>query len=327
MAEPARAPSRSPRLIFVDGLPGSGKSTTAQRLALHLARLGSPARWYFEHEGDHPIFDDEQVRLARATGPTEPNRIFDRALDHFAVLANRLNQTDPADTVILESTLFQTTVGTQLLMDWPRADIEQHFHRTMELLAPLAPALVYFQPPDSDTALRRTTEKRGAWFPEFVVAHLADTPRGRRTGLADFAGVLAFFREHRVVCDALFAQFPGPKLAVDNSAADWPRHTRAITDFIGLPPMSDPPRPADTSDYVGRYRAATTGDEWVIAADARGLYFDDAALARLWPDAVGGFVIEGLCVTLAFERDPAGRVYRVRASGALPDLAPIWDKL
>jgi hypothetical protein len=324
MADADRASSAPPRLIFVDGLPGSGKSTTAQRLCFHWQRLGRPACWYFEHEQGHPLFDDEQVRLARVTGPTEPNRIFDRALAGCAALVERLRGSD--ETVILESSLFQTTVGTQLLMDVPAAEIAAHFRRSLEILAPLVPALVRFRPAEAAAALRRTAEKRGAWFSEFLVAHLADTPRGRRTGLQDFEGALAFFGEYRAVCDGLFAQFPGPRLTVDNSAGDWPRHTQAITDFLGLPPLADPPPPADAAELTGRYRAET-GDEWHVAADARGLFLDDAAAARLWPQPAGGFAIEGLCVALAFERGASGRVVRVRCTGALPGLAPVWEKV
>lgn len=325
MPEAARALSGLPRLIFVEGLPGSGKSTTAQRLCFHLQRLGRPARWYFEHELGHPVFDDEQVRLARATGRAEPNGILERALAGFAALAAR--PPEAADQpLILEGTLFQTAVGTQLLMDLPPAEIERHFLRGLEILQPLAPALIYFRPPGVAEALQTIAEQRGAWFPEYLVSHLGDTPRGRRLGLRDFAGVIAFFEDYRARCEALLARYPGPHLVVDNRARDWPRHTRAITDFLGLPPLVEPPVPADRLDYVGRYRAAT-GDEWVVAADSRGLYFDDAARSRILPRPGGGFAIESLCVNLDFERDAAGRVGCIRCVGALPGLPARWEKV
>ncbi len=324
MPESVTVPPIRPRLIFVDGLPGSGKSTTAQRLCFHLQRLGRPARWFFEHELGHPVFDDEQVRLARARGPAEPNRIFDRALAGYAALAGR-PPGGAGEPLILESTLFQTTVGTQLLMDLPAGEGERHFFQAVGILRPLEPALICFRPPDVGRALHRIAEKRGSWFAEFLIAHLGDTPRGRRLGLADFAGVLEFFTAYRARCDDLFARFPGPRLAVDNGAGDWPRHLRAITDFLGLPPMADPPAPVGVEDCPGCYRAAT-GDEWIVARDAHGLYFDDATRTRIIPRPGGDFAIEGLCVELAFARDTAGRVRRIRCAGALPGLASSWEK-
>jgi hypothetical protein len=324
MPDAGRAIAAVPRLIFVDGLPGSGKSTTSQRLCFHLQRLGRPARWYFEHEQGHPIFGDDQVRLARATGPTEPNQILERALAGYAVLAARMPY-GAEPTLILESTLFQTSVGTQLLMDLPAAEIERHFLRAMEILSPLSPALIVYRPPDVGTALHRAAEKRGSWFPEFLVAHLGDTPRGRRTRLTDFAGVIAFFEDYRALCDVLFARFAGPRIAVDSSAGDWPRHTRDITDFLGLPPMAEPSAPAAPAELTGHYRAGD--DEWILAADERGLFFDDAARCRIVARPGGGFAIEGMCIELDFERDAAGKVRRIRCAGALSGLAAVWEKV
>jgi thymidylate kinase len=316
--------STLPRLIFIDGLPGSGKTTTAQRLCLHLRALGLPARWYFEHEGGHPIFEDEHVRLARATGESEPNRVLAGALARFAALAERLQTAD--ETVILESTLFQTMVGTQVLMDVPRSEIERHFDAWAARIAPVAPALIYFRPRDVVKALHRAAERRGAWFPEFVTTHVSDTPRGRRTGLKTFEDAMAVFEEHRAICDTLARRFPGRQLQIDNSDGDWPSHERAISDFLGIPPIAEPPAPLQAGDYTGRYRAET-GDEWEIRADARGLFFVFPGSPRLWLTASGAFAGEGACLELTFERDATGVVCRAHCAGDLPKLPRRWEKL
>jgi len=43
------------RLIFVEGFPGAGKSTTAQFLARQLTRHGRLARWVYEEEVPNPF--------------------------------------------------------------------------------------------------------------------------------------------------------------------------------------------------------------------------------------------------------------------------------
>ena len=43
-------------LILIDGVPGSGKSATAQALWLHLRRNDYDATWFFEHQSSHPIY-------------------------------------------------------------------------------------------------------------------------------------------------------------------------------------------------------------------------------------------------------------------------------
>jgi hypothetical protein len=42
-------------LVFVEGFPGSGKSTTAQWLARQWQRTDRACRWLHEHQPDHPV--------------------------------------------------------------------------------------------------------------------------------------------------------------------------------------------------------------------------------------------------------------------------------
>ena len=46
---------RDTRLIFVDGLPGAGKSTTAEYVTRELEQRGIPCRLLREREPDHPL--------------------------------------------------------------------------------------------------------------------------------------------------------------------------------------------------------------------------------------------------------------------------------
>ena len=47
---PAMSAAPWPLLVLVEGMPGSGKSTTAQWIAHELTRPGRPARWVYEAE-------------------------------------------------------------------------------------------------------------------------------------------------------------------------------------------------------------------------------------------------------------------------------------
>src|SRR5438067_10670331 len=42
-------------LVFVEGVPGAGKSTTAQFLARQLTRHGRSARWFYEEQVPNPF--------------------------------------------------------------------------------------------------------------------------------------------------------------------------------------------------------------------------------------------------------------------------------
>ena len=55
-------------LILIDGISGSGKSTTAQRLYLHLLRLGHDVQWFYEHDTAHPILPYHEIEAALDSG-------------------------------------------------------------------------------------------------------------------------------------------------------------------------------------------------------------------------------------------------------------------
>ena len=54
------------KLILIEGLLGSGKSTTAEHLGTFLQQQGIDGRWYLEEDDPHPIpcFD---LKLANLT--------------------------------------------------------------------------------------------------------------------------------------------------------------------------------------------------------------------------------------------------------------------
>ncbi len=311
------------RLIFVDGLPGSGKSTTAQRLSLHLRRQGYPARWSFEHENQHPLFVESAVRALREQQPNAAPALFDRALTGYAMLTDRMSAVPP-ETLLLEGTLFQTAVGSQLLLDHSQADIETFFDRTLKTVAALNPALIHLAPADPVAALHRTAETRGSWFPDFVLQHLRATPLGQRLAITDWSGAVALLTKHRALCDALFERFPGPKIAVDPSIGDWNQINAAITSFLQLPPLIEPPPAADLAQVAGAYRAEGTDDTWEFVVNADGLALAGPPLTRLWARPEGGFEIEGLAIELDFELDATGRGVAVHCAPRINELPLHW---
>jgi hypothetical protein len=315
-----------PRLILCDGLPGSGKTTTTQQLWLHLDSLGHEARWWFEHELNHPVIGFDQARAAQQAGGAEARQIFAQAHAGWAKLAPQLDA--GRGITLLEGTLFQATVGAQLLADLPRAEIVAHFDRTLELISPLEPVLIHLRQENVEAALTATCARRGPWFLAFLQGEFAATARGRRVGRNDPAALLDYFTERRAVSDELFTRFSGRKLAHENSDGDWARQRKAITDFLGLPSMPATARPERAEEFAGRYRAGT-GDEWVVTADSAGLCLTTDSPARLLPCGRDRdrFVIEGLCVELTFQRAANGAIEAIACAGNLPDLPPRWTRV
>jgi hypothetical protein len=311
-------------LILIDGLTGSGKSTTAQRLWLHLVRHGHDAQWFYEHDTAHPIWRwSERFQMAEA-GVLDPSFLDDTVVARWRKLA--AERAGTRAVAILESTFFQTTVGFLLVMNVAARTIVEHVLAVDHIIAGLKPVLIYFRQRDVAQSLRATCDDRRAdHFETDLIKLIGGTPYGKANGLSDFAGLVGFYDHWCEIVELLFTRVGMSKLAIDRSDGDWRSRERQLTDFLSLPEIQEVAARIDQpSRFLGRYRDANSSDEIVVAGNEQGLYFDDARRTRLIPKQGSTFHVEALCIELSFADEGGGRFQRLELRGNLPSLSPVW---
>ena len=308
----ARA-TRVPRLILVDGFAGSGKSTTAQRLWLHLVGQGHQASWCHEHERGHPIFAYEEVEeiLELAPRPFE-----DRILSNWTALAR--DGAGPSIR-ILEGSFFQITVGAMLAMNVSARRIERtllEIERTILQRGPhggrtgeLDPALIYLFHRSTRDGLLAIRHHRGEYWLNGMAAILARSRYGRRHRVRDVDGLIAFYEMQRTIVDAAFAKLAVRRIAIEISRGQWAHYLQRMAAFLNLGRL-DPLTltRAALLRHGGRYRGTTTGRECVVTTDRTSLYLQGPREARevmtpvqrLLPAGAGLFCVESLPIQLRF---------------------------
>jgi hypothetical protein len=314
------------KLILLDGLTGAGKSTTAQRLWLHLERQGHAARWFYEHDTSHPIWPpDEQVRIAEA-GMLDPGFVNDVLPLRWRKLARECG--DGGTITILEGAFFQATVGFLLAMKLTDQAIIEHVMAVDEAIAGLAPALVYFRSRDVARALNAVFEDRQAdRYAADLMKHIARTPYGKDTGLSDVDGLVRFYEGWAALVESLSARVSMGKLVIERDIGDWPSRERQLTEFLGLPAISEMHvRIEQPSRFIGRYRDAKSSDELVVAGNEHGLHLDGSRQTRLIPARDGAFHVAAMCAELSFGDESGGVFQRIDLRGNLPGLSPVWTR-
>jgi hypothetical protein len=303
-------------------MPGSGKSTTSQRLWLHVLRNGCDARWIYEHDTNHPLwrFDEQSAIL-------ESSMIDVSLLDDVVCRWRRLAEGLAGDgqTMILESALFQMPIGFLLTMDVDRRLILEFLLGVERTISGSDPALIYLRRGDVGQALRAICDdRRSDRFETGLIERLARTPYGRAYAVSDFRGLTGFYQRFVDIADELFERFQIPKLAVDPDVG-WAECERSITGFLGLPAMQDPPTAvARPSRYVGRYKDAQSDDELEVAGDVGGLYLADARRTRLFCKSEDRFHVQSIGVELWFEDESEEKFGVLRLVGNLPGLSQVW---
>lgn len=303
-------------LILIEGIIGSGKSTTAQILSMHLQKNGHNAKWYFEHEMPHPIYKYDEIQKALEGAIARPNSIFEKALSNWIDLANSLKDTN--EIIILESTLFQTTAGTMLMLDLTRKEIINYVLKIQEFIKGLNPILINFYQEDVSKALRSVLDKRGADFEEYLIGMMAKTPYGRKNNIKNFDGVVGLFTVYREITDYLFSELKIRKLSIENSNGDWKNFYKQMSGFMSTTMIEYPFTPVDNlSDFVGRYKYDK--DELTVVTDGKRLFLGNIDGIPLIYKEDNVFIFEGMCMEFEFVKGNNGEADKMYSSGNLPD--------
>jgi thymidylate kinase len=315
---------RRTKLILVEGIPGSGKSTAAQRLERHLAAQGIPVRWWYEEERDHPLYlfhDRASLQQVIDTlNAGHHQQIVAAVLRKWRELATTLR--DSERVVLVDSCLFGYLTWTLFPLGVPPAEINAYLAEVAAIIHPLDPCLIYFYQEDVAAALRRFHARRGGATEQEMNAALQN-PYSRRRGLQGFDGLVTYWTDYRCFTDAALATIDIATLAIDTTAGDWATYQRQIRDFLDLPPVDETPLSLDYLErLVGTYRFQGDDErpacQVSLAADGHLLIDGLPAVwprTRLVPIAPNTFAVESLPFTIVFEEAAAAASTTMRVIG------------
>jgi hypothetical protein len=206
---------------------GSGKSTTAERLAAKLIADGAVARAFNEAADDHPVRTRSVDRLlGREAAP--PGAY---AAEQWNALADRCAR--DAGTTIVESTFLQNTVMPHFVDGEPITVVEAVFADIAARLAPAAPFLVYLRPSDVSSAIRRVHAERGEPWSSRNYAFVSACAWARQRGLAGERALVELYREWEPVVDGLLPTIEA--LVVVDPQRDWTTALTEIFDAVRVP--------------------------------------------------------------------------------------------
>lgn len=197
------------KLILIEGLPGSGKSSTTAFLGESLLRNGITCSWFLENDENHPIalLDFALKDLSSKLLP----------LWEAFVRDTRQNQS----ITIIESRLWQNTSLFMYMAEYPIEEIVELQERVNEVLAPLSPILIYLYQPDVNEGLRHLRELRDESSLMRDLEMTSQYSWFQSRGKSGFTGWLEFFSEWIEVAEVLYNQWPHNKCRIENPHDNW----------------------------------------------------------------------------------------------------------
>ena len=237
------------RLIIVEGLPCSGKSSTARFIAHALEQQGKHVCFVDEGTGNHPAdyefhayIDGEIIPLS--TIPTEAlegylsHKIYDGLPWHIEapLMLDKWRQfvreADPDTLYVFNCVLLQNPMcETMMRFNLPEEVSAAHIHAIAEIIAPMDPTVVYLHNDDITDSVRRAAAERPGWLDAVTPYHVGGA-YGKSIGAAGFDGYIACLAERQRREERILHTLPVHAISVDNPQRNWDHAHAALAAWL-----------------------------------------------------------------------------------------------
>lgn len=175
-------------LIIVEGMPGSGKSTTAAMIADALRNVGRTVVCVDEGDPDHP------ADIADYDFPdfeTEREQI-------LAKWREFVSQADRGTVYVFNCIFLQNPMcETMMRFGMPESASRDYIAEIAEIIAPLHLCIIYLDSPDVRASVDAVLAERGQEWLQFVIDYHVNQGYGLQQQLSGYEGYIKCLEERR----------------------------------------------------------------------------------------------------------------------------------
>lgn len=176
-------------LIIVEGLPGSGKSTTAAMIADELNKKGKKVicidEGAQEHPADYAVYDFPDFE-------TERMKIFEKW--------RLFTANSDKDTIYVFNCIFLQNPMCETMMRFGMDEMasQSYISEIAEIIKPLKPVIIYIDQPDVRKTIDRVIDERGNDWLNAVIDYHTSQGYGKENNLCGYEGYIKCLQERKV---------------------------------------------------------------------------------------------------------------------------------
>jgi len=227
------------KLILIEGVPCSGKSTTAQKLKTDISACGIKCNCFLEWAENNPIFIGHVEDLSEIISTTKSRE--QNVLQQWKNFTKRAKKQETVN--VIESRFWQTDAMYLYLSGHSEREIYESNHRVISVLTELNPVLIYLAPSNIEqlhtqiAKIRnkqwRESGKEGSW--EQWGNDVYEQQKWFTNRLLNSKSITRFFKEWTSIADRLYERSPYRKVKIKDPQVDWQQTIDSIRDFLKLP--------------------------------------------------------------------------------------------
>ena len=220
-------------LIIIEGIMGSGKSTTMRFVAKALEDALCPSLAIHERADPHPVRATDELQCwFEPWLESTAEQLAARAVSRWRSFAEEVRL--GAAVPVLDGQLFHGDLTNLFLMEASFDEIAAYCESLTLLVEPLHPFVVYLRQDDVERAVRAVCEERGEAWVKYQVDWKLKGPYAVRRNLIGLEGLIALYQDYRSMTDMLFDRLRLDKMVIENSARDWTRYNQQVLKRLGI---------------------------------------------------------------------------------------------
>ncbi|NOR44806.1 MAG: hypothetical protein GQ534_04400 [Candidatus Delongbacteria bacterium] len=219
------------KLILVDGITGSGKSTTAHYIARQMKKNGIKVKWLHEEERNHPLAEMQKNKGESDEDHTK--RVLIEYPKKWIDFTNKIKNDEYI--YIVESYLFQDMIMFPHFMnDLERQKIKDFSHSILKITSCLNPVLIHFYQKDVEKSLKLNWKRRGNDWTKGFISFFKNTLYCKNRNIKGKKGVIKLWDDFTSLTLELFKEFNYRKIQIENSEHKWEEYRNNILTFLKL---------------------------------------------------------------------------------------------
>jgi hypothetical protein len=225
-----------PQILFIDGLPGSGKSTAAEAVGGSI----SDSLVFVETAANHPLLVSAPDQMGAAFADIhERYSAGSFAAAALGRLESFLRGAGHNVLYVFESHPIQSTVRVLFQLDAPRTTILQFWSDLQDQLAVAQPRLIYLQERNPLQALKEINRKRGPAWEGYLVKSFEQSPWMQVRSLSGVEGADQMFVAYADLVDELAGLWRFPILQLPARPENYEVRTDVLTTWVTAPAARD----------------------------------------------------------------------------------------